>query len=203
MTFKKLFIFAAALATTLTFAISAPAEAQTVGKASFYGNKMHGRRTSDGSRYHKDSLTCAHRTLPFGTLLKVTNTKNGKDVIVRVTDRGPFVRGRVVDLSMAAAKELGMVAMGVASVEVENVGHVNDTQFDNNTKQTPAFSLPKIKYLDPATGNSYTADEWKARGEKARREHMAELKKQQQPRYRILQNRMTAQTAAHKGNKQN
>lgn len=200
MTFKKLFIFAAALATILTFAISNPAEAQTFGKASFYGNKMHGRRTSDGSRYHKDSLTCAHRTLPFGTLLKVTNTKNGKDVIVRVTDRGPFVRGRVVDLSMAAAKELGMVAMGVAPVEVEKVGHVEDNT-GGKADQIKGYSLPKIKYLDPATGNSYTVDEWKARGEKARREHMAELQKKQQPRYRILHDQMTAKIAAPKENK--
>ena len=94
MTFQKTVLL---LATFITIAFSNLCHAQTQGKASFYGNGFHGRLTSDGSRYHKDSLPCAHRTLPFGTLLKVTNQKNGKEVVVRVTDRGPFVKGRVVD----------------------------------------------------------------------------------------------------------
>ncbi|MBQ2366423.1 MAG: septal ring lytic transglycosylase RlpA family protein, partial [Bacteroidaceae bacterium] len=65
------------------------AQAPLTGKASYYANKFHGRRTSDGSIYHRDSMTCAHRTLPFGTILKVRNVKNGKEVIVKVNDRGP------------------------------------------------------------------------------------------------------------------
>ena len=93
--------------------------AQQRGKASYYSKKATGSRTSDGSRLHHDSLTCAHRTYPFGTLLKVTNLSNGKDVIVKVTDRGPYGHGRIIDLSYRAAQEIGMLAQGVAMVEVE------------------------------------------------------------------------------------
>ena len=89
------------------------------GKASYYSKKATGARTSSGERLHHDSLTCAHRTHPFGTMLKVTNPQNGKSVVVKVTDRGPFGRGRIIDLSWRAAKELGMLAQGVAMVLVE------------------------------------------------------------------------------------
>lgn len=88
------------------------------GKATYYSKRATGARTSSGERVHHDSLTCAHRTYPFGTKLKVTNPANGKSVIVKVTDRGPFARGRIIDLSWKAAKELGMLAQGVAMVEV-------------------------------------------------------------------------------------
>ena len=89
------------------------------GKASYYSKKATGARTSSGERLHHDSLTCAHRTFPFGTMLKVTNPQNGKVVKVRVTDRGPFGRGRIIDLSWGAAKKLGMLSQGVATVIVE------------------------------------------------------------------------------------
>ena len=88
------------------------------GIASYYSKGVHGARTSDGGRYHKDSLTCAHRTYPFGTILYVKNPKNGKTVAVKVTDRGPFGRGRIIDLSYAAAKKLGMLSAGIVMVEV-------------------------------------------------------------------------------------
>ena len=192
MTFQKAVLL---LATFITIAFSNLCHAQTQGKASFYGNGFHGRITSDGSRYHKDSLTCAHRTLPFGTLLKVTNKSNGKEVVVRVTDRGPFVRGRVVDLSMAAAKQLGMVSQGVAPVQVEAVGHVSKRKpaAKSGSKQLAAQPvLPEAKYIDPATGKFYTMSEWKERGEAARRQHLAELEQQHQPRYRILDSKLAA-----------
>ncbi|HOY84650.1 MAG: septal ring lytic transglycosylase RlpA family protein [Candidatus Cloacimonetes bacterium] len=86
--------------------------------ASYYGKGFHGRRTASGEVYNQYAMTCAHKTLPFQTLLKVTNPKNGKNVIVRVTDRGPFKRGRDIDLSFGAAKEIGMIAAGVMKVEV-------------------------------------------------------------------------------------
>lgn len=89
------------------------------GKASYYSKSWSGRKTADGSRLHHDSLTCAHKTYPFGTLLKVTNPANGLSVIVKVTDRGPYVKGRIVDLSVRAAKELGMLSQGIAPVIVE------------------------------------------------------------------------------------
>lgn len=90
--------------------------AQKSVKASFYHNKFEGRLTSSGIRYRSDSLTCAHRTLPFGTRLKVVNPKNNSFVIVKVTDRGPFIRGRDIDLSYAAAERLDIVNQGVAQV---------------------------------------------------------------------------------------
>lgn len=189
MKFQKIiFILATILSLTTT-----TAQAQSKGKASYYGNKFHGRRTSDGSRYHKDSLTCAHRTLPFGTLLKVRNQKNGREVVVKVTDRGPFGPGRIVDLSMAAAREIGMVQQGVVPVEVTRVGHVNESKLlmaqGDAAHET---ALPQAKYLDPATGKFYTMDEWTERGEKARKEHMARMAQKVQPRYRVLTDKMTA-----------
>ena len=97
-----------------------PLSAQTqTGKASFYAKKFSGRKTASGERLHHDSLTCAHRTYPFGTLLKVTNPANGQNVIVRVTDRGPYVKGRIIDLSVRAARELGIISQGIAPVIVE------------------------------------------------------------------------------------
>ena len=86
--------------------------------ASFYSGKFHGRKTASGERFDQFALTCAHKSLPFQTILKVTNPKNGKSVTVRVNDRGPFTRGRDVDLSYAAAKEIGMIQAGVLAVEV-------------------------------------------------------------------------------------
>lgn len=92
--------------------------AQQRGKASYYAHKFHGRITSSGRPYHRDSMFCAHRTYPFGTLLKVTNLRNKRSVIVKVVDRGPFAAGRIIDLSYAAAKELGMLRTGIATVSV-------------------------------------------------------------------------------------
>ena len=88
------------------------------GKASFYAKSFHGRRTASGERLHPDSMTCAHKSYPFGTMLKVYNPANGRSVIVRVTDRGPFIRGRIIDLSWSAAKQLGIIGQGVATVFV-------------------------------------------------------------------------------------
>ena len=92
--------------------------AQERGKASYYSSSLTGRMMSSGIRYHKDSLFCAHKQYAFGTLLKVVNPSNGKSVVVKVTDRGPHTRGRIIDLSYRAAKELGIVSAGVATVEV-------------------------------------------------------------------------------------
>ncbi|MDD3900479.1 MAG: septal ring lytic transglycosylase RlpA family protein [Dysgonamonadaceae bacterium] len=92
---------------------------QESGKASFYSHKLHGRNTSSGIPYHKDSLTCAHRTLPFGTFIQVKNLNNNKTVVVKVTDRGPFSKSRIIDLSYAAAKEIGIVQQGIGNVEIK------------------------------------------------------------------------------------
>ena len=103
---------------TLHFSL-ASAQGLQHGKASFYARNFHGRKTASGERMHPDSLTCAHRTYPFGTMLRVYNPANGRSVIVRVTDRGPYVRGRIIDLSWRAAKELDILSSGVAMVFVQ------------------------------------------------------------------------------------
>ncbi len=88
------------------------------GTASWYGGKFHGRLTANGERYDMYGMTAAHKTLPFGTLLEVRNLDNGRVCRVRVNDRGPFVRGRILDVSRAAAEELGMIGPGTARVEL-------------------------------------------------------------------------------------
>lgn len=93
------------------------------GQATYYGAKSHGRKTASGETFNKDAMVCAHRTLPFGTRVKVTNKKNGKSVVVRVIDRGPFGKGRVIDLSPAAARQLDMLRAGVVPVHLEVVGN--------------------------------------------------------------------------------
>lgn len=111
--------------------------AQTRGKASYYSSRLHGRRTSDGNRYHRDSLTCAHLSYPFGTYIKVRNLANDKEVIVKVTDRGPHVRGRIIDLSYAAAKEIGLIAQGIGSVEI--------TKLDKQLKSSPSDTIENLQ----------------------------------------------------------
>ena len=89
------------------------------GKASYYGPKYHGKKTASGEIFNQYALTAAHKTLPFGTRCRVTNQKNGKQVVVRINDRGPFVEGRVLDLSYGAAKAVDAIGDGVFDVKVE------------------------------------------------------------------------------------
>ena len=91
------------------------------GTASFYGKRFHGRTTANGERFDMHAMTAAHRTLPFGSKVRVTNPSNGKQVIVRINDRGPFAKGRAIDLSRAAAEEIGLIRRGHARVEMELV----------------------------------------------------------------------------------
>lgn len=112
-------IFAALLLTPLTtFAKASPGFSQK-GSASYYHDRFHGRKTASGQRYNKGALTAAHKTLPLGSTVRVTNLRSGTSVKVKINDRGPFVKGRIIDLSRAAAKKLGMMKRGVAKVKVE------------------------------------------------------------------------------------
>lgn len=109
----------------LVFAQSAQPENEgktMTGRATYYGNSAHGRRTASGERHNNDSLICAHRTLPFGTRIKVKNLANGNEVVVRVTDRGPFGKGLVLDLSQEAARQLGFLRQGTTRVEYTVLG---------------------------------------------------------------------------------
>jgi len=91
----------------------------TRGKASWYGKRFHRRPTASGERFDMNALTAAHRTLPFGSKVRVRNLANDSSVVVRINDRGPYAGDRLIDLSFAAAKKIGMLASGVAQVEIE------------------------------------------------------------------------------------
>lgn len=107
---------------------NAPREAtrdELIGRASYYADRYHGRSTASGEPYDKNALTAAHKTLPFGTVVRVTRVDNRKSVVVKINDRGPFTPGRVIDLSRFAAEELDMIQRGVVDVEVEVLGWGN------------------------------------------------------------------------------
>jgi rare lipoprotein A len=89
------------------------------GIASYYHDSLHGRKTASGQVYNKNLPSAAHKTLPLGSKVKVTDTITGKSIVVKVNDRGPFIKGRIIDLSRSAAQELGMIKKGLAQVEVE------------------------------------------------------------------------------------
>ncbi len=108
---RKIFIF---IFVSITFCCFA----QERGYATYYSSKLKGRHTSDGGKYHPDSMTCAHRNYPLGTILKVRNPKNDREVIVKVTDRGPFQKRLDIDLSYLAAYTLDIVRSGISMVEI-------------------------------------------------------------------------------------
>lgn len=107
-------IVAAALA--LVAMQPGPAHAASCGTASWYGPGFHGRTAASGERFNQNAMTAAHKTLPFDTKVRVTNQKTGKSVVVRISDRGPYYGGRIIDLSKAAAKALGIIKAGTGKV---------------------------------------------------------------------------------------
>lgn len=152
-----------ALATALAMASCAPYQARKLplkhhsdGIASWYGPGFHGRKTASGERYNQRDLTAAHKTLPFGSTIQVTNMDNGKSVVVRINDRGPFVRGRVIDLSRAAAEKIGMMGTGTARVELASISSLEDGAESNETQAEtePGSPLKKRNSLASAKGPS-------------------------------------------------
>jgi rare lipoprotein A len=114
------------------------------GRASWYGPNFHGKTTSSQEIFDMYDMTAAHKTLPFGTYVMVTNLKNGRSVKVRINDRGPFIRGRVIDLSYAAAKVLGMVGPGVVPVRIEILSDMSvDEDRQEFAVQVGAFVVKK------------------------------------------------------------
>jgi rare lipoprotein A len=113
-------IVAAALAATIAFPSLAakPGTVQT-GIASYYHDSLHGNKTASGQVYDKRKMSAAHKTLPLGSRVRVTDTRTGKSITVRVNDRGPFIQGRIIDLSRKAAQELGIIQRGITPVKVE------------------------------------------------------------------------------------
>lgn len=119
------------------------------GIASWYGGKFHGRKTSNGERYDMHAKTAAHKTLPMGTMLLVRNRENGRGTVVRINDRGPFVKGRIIDLSYAAARDIGLVQKGTARVEIIALGEAAE-----HAKPTPSQPV-KLKHQDFNVGRFY------------------------------------------------
>ncbi|MEW5860972.1 MAG: septal ring lytic transglycosylase RlpA family protein [Cyanobacteriota bacterium] len=109
-----------------------PVLSEIKGMASWYGYAGNGTQSASGERFNENAMTAAHRTLPFGTQVRVTNTNNGRSVVVRINDRGPFIRGRIIDVSAGAARVLGMISSGVAPVRVEILGKPQKVAIDEN-----------------------------------------------------------------------
>ena len=124
---KKLFLLSLLVFTCTMYS----QETTLKGKVSYYANKFHGRKTASGKRFDNTKLTCAHKTFPFGTLLKIINPIDGRFVIVEVIDRGPFIGKRIVDLSKSAFLKIGDLKKGVMNVEIEKI--------DNKKKKNLAY----------------------------------------------------------------
>ena len=116
---KNLGLYSVLLLTVFAVPLVCAQEVRQYGNASWYASSFQGRKTASGECYDKDEYTGAHRDLPFGTLVKVRNLNNGNEVIVRVNDRGPFIKSRIIDLSRAAAITLGILNIGTARVSLE------------------------------------------------------------------------------------
>jgi len=131
-----------------------------MGYASWYGGKFHGQKTASGQIYDQDIMTAAHRTAPFGTLVRVTNLDNGESTIVRINDRGPFVKGRIIDLSREAASRLRMLKTGTAKVSLEFLSqksqeHIHTAAYmiqagSYQNRENATFQLKELKAKLPA-----------------------------------------------------
>lgn len=143
---KKLpsFIF---LVLALTGSVKAQVE---TGKASFYGDEFEGKTTSNGEIYRHTNLSAAHRTLPFNTVVRVTSLANGKSVTVRINDRGPFVEGRIIDLSRSAARLLGFIDAGVTDVKVEVIGSTESSSSTKSPEVTGEFYELEVTQRQPS-----------------------------------------------------
>ena len=138
---KKIFIIVFLFVSS--FSIFAEKVYKTNVTASYYGEDFHGKKTSNGETFNMKDYTCAHKSLPFDTILRVTNLSNGNSVKVRVNDRGPFVVGREIDLSKAAAVKLDMIGTGTATVKLEILKLGPETDL---SKQTAAKARERGKY---------------------------------------------------------
>lgn len=147
---------------TIALVLSQIAMSQTqTGKASYYADSFEGRPTASGEIYKHDKATAAHRNLPFGTKVRVTNLQNNKSAVVTINDRGPFIRGRIIDLSKSIALSLNIEKNGVSAVSVEVVDDNNTTQQLEDTPPPPKDDQPEIvektsKQFEATTNNSNT-----------------------------------------------
>ncbi len=131
------------------------AQEEEFGLASYYSDDFEGRSTAYGDTYKKNEMTCAHKRYPYGTRIKVTRLDNGKSVIVKVIDRGPFIKGRIVDLSRRAAEELGIIELKSVKVKVEKLGTASKNTV---VEATPVLNKPEEKIVEekrPETPEAY------------------------------------------------
>ncbi len=142
---SKLLIASAIFLFNLSTYAQNPLDSIKMGKASFYADKFVKKRTASGEIYQHENFTAAHKNLPFGTWIKVVNIENNRSVIVRVNDRGPFVKGRVIDLSKAAANEIGNTNQGIYSVSVEV--YQKDLDMIQATSILTPLPCPKFRLL--------------------------------------------------------
>ena len=166
------------------------------GNASWYGNPFHGRRASNGEIYDMNKMTAAHRTLPFDTMVRVTNLNNGKSTTVRITDRGPFVENRIIDLSRAAAQEIESIGPGVVPVRIEvlsagvdltggffcvQVGAFKDKGNADRLRDRlmSTYSPVAIQMVDTADGTFYRVRVGKVAGEDAARDFAEQLRERE------------------------
>lgn len=136
------------------YELSPPRESDQEGLASWYGGQFHGRKTASGERFDSMDMTAAHKTLPFGTRVCVRSSVTGKSVVVRINDRGPFAPGRVIDLSKAAAQELGMLGLGIKPVEL--------WQLDADEDECPATLNASGKKRHPSVAQGAAASKTRA-----------------------------------------
>ena len=136
-----------------------PSHCVTEGVASWYGRRFHGRKTASGERFNQQALTCAHRTLPFGTRVRVTNIETGEQVIVRVNDRGPYAHHRIIDLSSAAADSISMAGCSRVRVEVlsEPVPEVQEVEIAKVTPRIRERHNVKRIEIEPDTTEEFMA----------------------------------------------
>ena len=132
--------------------------------ASYYAEDFHGKKTSNGERFNMNALTCAHKSLPFNTVLKVTNLANGKSCEVRVNDRGPFVLNREIDLSKAAAVKLGMIGSGTTKVKLEIVKEGANTKLSQQTAASATKIMKKLYGTAATTGSTASTEKKLAAG---------------------------------------
>lgn len=135
---------------SMVLCLSSVAQEMIKGNASYYSDKLHGRRMANGRLYHRDSMTCAHLKFPFGTILKVRNPLNDRTVIVRVTDRGPYSKRFLIDLSRAAAAKLGIIAAGFSQVEITPY-HPEVVPYRAEADSLPEIPELNLQYTPAAT----------------------------------------------------
>lgn len=152
----------------------------STGEASFYSDKLHGRKTANGERYDKEALTAAHRSLPLGTIVRVTNLVNGRNAIVRINDRGPFKPSWIMDISKKAASQLNMLRRGVAPVQLEVLSDGRGVPAQSGM----AFYLRVDKVNSPAEGEKRVRTLSEARAPSPPRKQLKNQKKNT-PRQRI------------------